>query len=129
MSTNSHASSNDATLSALNNLAEVTSSSIETLGEVHDQLALVERRRRRGWSWRRIFSQARTPNPLALVTCVAIELGRATAEFRRAIARALRSEGMTISDVGPILSVSRQRVSALLRPGRDRSAASTAREA
>jgi hypothetical protein len=110
----------DVALEALNTLSEVTASSIDGLTEVHSQLTRVRRRRRRGWSWRRIVSASDSPNPLAGVTHIAARLAIASAEFRRALAHALRNEGMQLTKIAPLLDVSRQRIGALLRPRRGR---------
>jgi hypothetical protein len=109
----------DVALEALNTLSDVAASSINGLTEVHAQLAVVRRRRRRGWSWRRIASSDDSPNPLANVTGIAANLAMASAGFRRALAHALRSEGMQLTKIAPLLDVSRQRIGALLRPRRE----------
>jgi hypothetical protein len=108
----------DVALEALKTLSEVTASSIDGLTEVHSQLTQVRRRRSRGWSWRRIVSADDSPNPLVGVTGIAARLAVASADFRRALARALRNEGMQLSKIAPLLDVSRQRIGALLRPRR-----------
>jgi hypothetical protein len=108
----------DVALEALNTLADVTSSSIDGLAEVRSQLTQVRRRRRRGWSWQRIISADDSPNPLTGVTGIAATLAIASAEFRRALAQALRNEGMQLTKIAPLLDVSRQRIGALLRPRR-----------
>jgi predicted transcriptional regulator len=46
---------------------------------------------------------------------IAARLARAGGEFRRSLAQMLRDEGVRITEIGHILDVSRQRVSALLR--------------
>ena len=109
---------NDVALDALDTLSEVAASSIEGLAEVHSQLAQVRRRRRRGWTWRRIVSSEDSLHPLASVTEIAANLAIANAEFRRGLARALRNEGMQHTRIAPLLDVSRQRIGALLRPRR-----------
>jgi hypothetical protein len=108
----------DVALEALNALTDVTSSSIEGLTEVRSHLTQVRRRRRRGWSWRRILSADDSPNPLAGVTGIAASLAIASAEFRRALAHSLRGEGLQLTRIAPLLDVSRQRIGALLRPRR-----------
>jgi hypothetical protein len=110
----------DLALSALNSLSETTASSIEGLTAVNFQLAEVRRRRRRGWTWLRIASNADGPNPLATVTAIAADLAVATGEFRRALAHSLRSEGLPLSRIASLLDVSRQRVGALLHRSQQR---------
>jgi hypothetical protein len=111
-------SEHDVALDALDTLSEVAASSIDGLTEVHAQLTQVRRRRRRGWTWRRIVSSEDSPNPLANVTGIAANLAIASAEFRRGLAHALRNEGMPLTRIAPLLNVSRQRIGALLRPRR-----------
>jgi len=108
----------DVALSALNSLSQVTESSIDGLTDVNNRLAQVRRQRRRGWSWRKIVADPATPNPLSAATRIAADLAIATGEFRRALAHALRDEGLGLAKIGPLLSVSRQRVGALLNRGR-----------
>jgi hypothetical protein len=108
----------DVALDALDTLSDVAASSIEGLTEVHAQLAQVRRRRRRGWTWRRIVSSEESLHPLTSATGIAANLAIASAEFRRGLAHALRNEGMQLTKIAPLLDVSRQRIGALLRPRR-----------
>jgi hypothetical protein len=107
----------DVALNALNSLSQTTESSIDGLANVNSQLAELRRRRRRGWSWRRIIAESDSPNPLAIATSVAANLAVATGEFRRALVKALRNEGLPLTKIAPLLEVSRQRVGALLNRG------------
>ena len=108
----------DPALKALSTLSEVTLRSVDDLTAITDELAAMQRRRRRGWSWQRILSSAPAPSPLTAVAGIASNLGRASGDFRRALIRALRSEGMRITEIATLLEVSRQRVSALVHPKR-----------
>ena len=108
----------DVALDALDALSDAAASSIDGLAEVHSQLAHLRRRRRRGWTWRRIISSEDSLHPLASVTRIAANLAIASAEFRRGLAHALRNEGMQLTRIAPLLDVSRQRIGALLRPRR-----------
>jgi hypothetical protein len=76
----------------------------------------VQHRRRRGWSWQRIMSSAGPHNPLKATTGILADVARASGEFRRALAKSLRDEGMHTTEIARLLDVTRQRVSALLRP-------------
>ena len=109
----------DPALEALSTLEAATAMSIAGLNEVQDQLSDLHKRRLHGWSWRRIYASDDAPQPLAAVTSIAANLGRASANFRRAVVRALHSEGMHLSSIGPLLAVSRQRVGVLLRHQRE----------
>jgi hypothetical protein len=108
----------DVALDALDTLSDVAATSIEGLTEVQTQLAQVRRRRRRGWTWRRIVSSEDSPKPLEKVTAIAANLAIASAEFRRGLAHSLRNEGLQLTKIAPLLEVSRQRIGALLRPRR-----------
>jgi hypothetical protein len=105
----------DPALDALASLSEVSASSAEDLNALHGDLVTMQRRRRRGWSWRRIVSSYSGASPLATAASTLANLGRALGGFRRAIVGALRTEGMQVSEIAELLEVSRQRVSALVR--------------
>jgi len=106
----------DGALVALEVLSEVTASSIEGLSEVNERIEGARRRRGEGWSWERIVSSTDLAGSMSTLARLAAGLGRASGEFRRALAHALRSEGLRLTEIGRFLDVSRQRVSALLRP-------------
>jgi hypothetical protein len=106
----------DPVLEALTNLSEVATSSASDLAELNEELAILRRNRLQGWSWRRIVADADSPNPLALLTKIAADLGRACGGFRRALAVGLQREGLQVTEIATLFEVSRQRVSALLRP-------------
>jgi hypothetical protein len=116
--TDTQNTANDAAIRALTTLSEAAASSANNLVDVHDELADMGRRKRQGWSWRQILSSDgwTTANPLSGVTGIVANLARAAGEFRRALARGLRNEGMRVSDIASLFDVSRQRVSALTRP-------------
>jgi uncharacterized heparinase superfamily protein len=92
----------DAALDALGTLSEVTESGIGGLTEVNKQFVTAQSRRRQGWSWQRIVSSTDLPTALATVARLTANLGR--------------DEGVRISEIGHFSEVTRQRVSALLRP-------------
>ncbi len=108
----------DPTLDALTELSEAVSSGADGLCDLHDDLSRMRRRRGRGWSWQRILSAEGVANSLSIATRVVAGLARAIGVFRRSLADALRSEGMSVTDIAALLDVSRQRVSALVRPRR-----------
>jgi hypothetical protein len=105
----------DPVLEALSNLSEVALSSASDLADLNKDLASLRHNRMQGWSWQRIMADAETPNPLALLTKIAADLGRACGGFRRALALGLRREGLQITEIASMFDVSRQRVSALIR--------------
>jgi hypothetical protein len=106
----------DPVLRALATLSDAATSSANQLTLLNEDLAAVRAHRMRGWSWRRILADADLSNPLASLTKVAADLARACGAFRRALALGLRREGMQVTEIAALFDVSRQRVSALLRP-------------
>jgi hypothetical protein len=110
----------DPALEALTTLSAVAARGAHDLNAVNNDLLAMQRHRRQGWSWRQIMAASAGPaSPLSSMSHIVGDLRHASAEFRRALARALRVEQMRISDIGGLLQVSRQRVTALLRPTRD----------
>jgi galactokinase/mevalonate kinase-like predicted kinase len=108
----------DPALEALSTLSDVATSGAEELTSLGDNLAVMGQRRRRGWTWRRILSSTDAAGVLAGVAKVASSLGAASGSMRRALARGLRVEGMRVGEIADLFDVSRQRVSALVRPRR-----------
>jgi hypothetical protein len=107
----------DPVLEALTTLSEVATASASDLADLNEDLAILRRNRLQGWTWRRIIADAESPNPLSLLTKIAADLARACGGFRRALAVGLRREGLQVTEIASLFDVSRQRVSALLRPG------------
>jgi hypothetical protein len=106
----------DPVLVALTSLSDVAASSATDLADLNQDLAQIREHRIRGWSWRQIISDVDSPNPLAVLTKIATNLARASGGFRRALAMGLRREGMQVTEIAGLFEVSRQRVSALIRP-------------
>jgi predicted XRE-type DNA-binding protein len=108
----------DPVFEALTSLSVVAASSARDLNAVEEGLDAMRRRRRRGLTWAEIFGAKESTNPLSAVTKIAADLGRASAVLRRALASALRNEGLQVTQIAELFEVSRQRVSALVRPRR-----------
>jgi hypothetical protein len=106
----------DLVLDALANLSEVATSSANELLALTEDLADIRRHRISGWSWRRIVSADDSPKPLSVLTDIAANFARASGGYRRALAHGLRGEGMQVTEIAALFEVSRQRVSALIRP-------------
>jgi hypothetical protein len=104
-------------VSALEHLSQVADAGATELRTIGDDLTTMQTQRKRGWSWRRILATSSLPQPLSRLSRLTAELGAASGAFRRALVRALRSEGMQITTIAGLFEVSRQRVSALVRPG------------
>jgi hypothetical protein len=77
---------------------------------------VVRMRRCRAWrqSWVTALPPAGQPNLVSLSTRALSSLGVATARVRTSLARALRSEGLTVREIAALFGVSHQRVSELL---------------
>ena len=108
----------DPVVAALSALSDVAASSADDLISLNENLAALHNHRVRGRSWHRIISDVDSPNPLASLTTIATNFGRASGAFRRALAIGLRQEGMQVTEIAALFGVSRQRVSALIRPRR-----------
>jgi hypothetical protein len=112
--------SGDPALHALTNLSEIAAAGATELHALDADLSTMKGHRKLGWSWSRIVSSTRPPNPLSIVTRIASDLSRANGTLRRALAGALRDEGMQLTGIARLFGVTRQRVGALVRPDRSK---------
>jgi hypothetical protein len=108
----------DGAIDALDRLANTADSSATELREVQRDLTIMKEERRRGRTWRQIMSTSAASHALAHVARIAADLSAAGGAFRRATAKALRSEGMQVAAIADLFHVSRQRVTTLIRPDR-----------
>jgi hypothetical protein len=108
----------DPVVDALTTLSDVAASSADDLITLNEDLTALRNHRVRGRSWHRIISDVDSPNPLSTLTAIATNFARASGAFRRALAVGLRKEGMQVTEIAALFGVSRQRVSALIRPRR-----------
>ena len=111
-------SGEDPVVAALTALSEVATSSGDDLISLNENLAALRNHHVRGLSWHRIISDVDSPNPLPALTAIATNFARASGAFRRTLAIGLRKEGMQVTEIAALFGVSRQRVSALIRPRR-----------
>jgi hypothetical protein len=109
-------SGEDLVVAALAALSDVAASTADDLISLNENLAALRNDRVRGRSWHRIISDVDPPNPLPSLTTIATNFARASGAFRRALAVGLRKEGMQVTEIAALFGVSRQRVSALIRP-------------
>jgi predicted XRE-type DNA-binding protein len=108
----------DPVVAALTTLSDVAASSADDLISLNENLSALHNHRVRGRSWHHIISDVDSPNPLPSLTTIATNFARASGAFRRALAVGLRKEGMQVTEIAALFGVSRQRVSALIRPRR-----------
>lgn len=80
-------------------------------------------RRRHGASWYEIVSTEEPPLVIETITQVLDDLGELGSRFRREEALALQREDVSITKIGELFRVSRQRVSTLLQGTRSRAEA------
>lgn len=107
---------------ALRALDSTLQSSIDELTSARARVETVLRARENGSSWRDICHNEQRPLIVESVTTVLDQLSAVGSRFRRAQAKALHHEGLSMERVAALFGVTRQRVSALLR---DREAAAT----
>jgi hypothetical protein len=102
---------------------------VKTIDELHSarlRLKVIAREREAGRSWRQITEGEPRPLLVETVSSALERLAVAGSAFRRAEARALHHEGLSMERVAGLFGVTRQRVSALLRD-RERGADSAVR--
>lgn len=85
---------------------------------MRERVALIARERDAGRSYREIVAAEPGPLIVGMLTEASLELETAGAQVRRAEARALHDEGLTMDEIAGAFGVTRQRVSALLREPR-----------
>jgi hypothetical protein len=108
----------DATL-ALRGLDVALAKTVADLQEVRTRLAVIQRERLDGRSWRQIAESQPRPLVVEVISSALDQLAMAGSAFRRAQADALHREGMSMERVAGLFGVTRQRVSALLRERAD----------
>jgi hypothetical protein len=91
---------------------ERTIAELAAAAERADQLVEL---RHRGHTWYDIVSSEEPPLVIEAITRVLDELGELGSRFRREEALALRRENVSITRIGELFRVSRQRVSTLLQ--------------
>jgi hypothetical protein len=114
--------SDDAAVRALVELRAALERTITDLATAAERADALIELRRRGRSWHDIVSTEEPPLVIETITRVLEELGELGSQVRREEAFALQREKVSITRIGELFRVSRQRVSALLqdRPTRPR---------
>jgi hypothetical protein len=108
----------DGALHALDELRDQLDQTIRDLLAAKERLEQLARLRALGVSWSEIVSNEERPLVVETIATVLVELGETGSRFRREEALALQSEKMSITRIGQLFGVSRQRISTILRgPG------------
>ena len=105
---------NDEALAALADLIDALDGNIKRSQRILERARYLRTLREAGLGWAKVVEGEKRPLIVEMLTLSIEELHEASARFRRAHARALRSEGMSIEQIASFFRVSRQRVSALL---------------
>ncbi|MBB2899551.1 hypothetical protein FHR75_000339 [Kineococcus radiotolerans] len=104
----------DPTLASLTALVAQAEESVRLLTLVGDRAGALVRRRLAGDSYTEIIESKERPFIVEVITTAMAGMGEVGGQYRRAQARALRAEGVSVPDIARLFGVSRQRVSALL---------------
>lgn len=109
----------DAAMRALDELRTQLDRTIDELRAAGERLDELARLRIAGRSWLEIVSNEDRPLVVETVSRALDDLGAVGGQFRRAEARALIEEQVSMNKVGNLFGVSRQRISALVRDRED----------
>lgn len=105
----------DEVLHALDELAVALKHSVEDTKVMLRRADALRRARRSGLGYRDVVSGEQRPLIVEMLRDSQDRVVRAGSRFRRAEARALRAEGLTLDEIARLFGVTRQRVIALLR--------------
>lgn len=109
----------DPVISALDNLVEALSRNIEASELAIRRARTIKELRAEGLDYRAIADETGEPLVVQLVTQNLERLRVYGAQLRHAHAAALHDEGLTMDQIAELFGVTRQRISALLRSGRE----------
>ncbi|GAA1865120.1 hypothetical protein GCM10009836_51760 [Pseudonocardia ailaonensis] len=107
----------DPARSALRALDDQLARTIADLTRARERVVELEELRDAGRSWHEIVSHEERPLVVEAVTRALDDLGTVGGRFRRQEAMALQRESVSITRIGKLFGVSRQRVSAILQEG------------
>lgn len=110
--------SEDAFLRALTALEEVIAQNDKRAVQISKRMARIRRARAQGLPYSDMVADEDGPLIVRLLTESSTALDTCGASVRRAEAKALHAEGMTMDQIAERFGVTRQRVSALLRKAR-----------
>ena len=106
--------SNDMVLAALEELLSALHRSGERYETAVRHADVIRSLRERGHPYNEIIPMEKRPLIVESITECLNELAEASSRFRRAEARALYSEGLTMAEIADLFGVSRQRIAKLL---------------
>jgi hypothetical protein len=109
----------DPVLTALDELVRVLNENAALNETAIRRADEIRRLRERGLRYSEIVPLEERPLIVELLTHNLYELSDASSRFRKAEARALYSDGLTMTEIADLFRVTRQRVAALLRPSMD----------
>lgn len=105
----------DATLLALDDLLVATEQMAQVVGLIREHAGHIRAGRSRGLPYREIVDGEARPLIVEVLTDAIARFEAAGTRFRRAKAAALRTEGMTLQEIGEMFGLTRQRISSLLQ--------------
>jgi hypothetical protein len=109
----------DPVLTALDELVRVLNENAALNETAIRRADEIRRLRERGLPYSEIVPLEERPLIVELLTHNLYGLSDASSRFRKAEARALYSDGLTMTEIADLFGVTRQRVAALLRPSMD----------
>lgn len=109
----------DPVLTALDNLVDALTQNIEVSQLAMQRAGTIKELRAKGLAYNVIADETGQPLVVQLVTENLDRLRVYGAQLRQAHAAALHDEGLTMDQIAELFGVTRQRISALLRPGRE----------
>jgi hypothetical protein len=107
--------SDDAALRALDDLRVQLDSTIADLHAARERLDQLAEWRRTGRTWAEIVAHEERPLVVETIARVLGDLGETGSRLRQEEALALQREHLSITRIGQLFGVSRQRISAILR--------------
>jgi len=108
----------DPALDALRELGTQLDRTMADLARARERVAQLDRLRTAGAGWHEIVQREERPLVVEAVSRALDDLGAVGGRFRREEARALHDEDVSITRIGKLFGVSRQRVSAILSESR-----------
>lgn len=106
----------DPVLAALDDLTEALARNVEVGTAVLARIERMTAAKEEGRSWTELVEHEERPLIVEQLSANLERLSSAGSRLRRAQAKALHDEGMTMEQIASFFGVTRQRVSALLRP-------------